>query len=133
MNRLEAIVTKIEGEQNLHIIGFDFQGIRLSMMGLDLPLGLEVGSKVVLGAKPSHIALAKNLSGELSYSNQIRASIASIEEGRLLCSIVLHVKGITLQSFITQTSFKRIGLHVNDEVTLLIKASELFVLEVCDV
>lgn len=133
MNKLEAFVTHIEGEQNLHIISFDFLGQRLSMMGLDLPLGLKVGSKVLLGAKPSHIALAKNLSGELSYANQLNASVVRIEEGKLLCSIVLHVKGVVLQSFITQTSFKRMGLHVNDEVTLLIKASELFVLEVCDV
>lgn len=132
MNRLEAVVTKIEGEQNLHIISFDFLGYHLSMMGLDLPLGLKVGSKVVLGAKPSHIALAKNLSGELSYSNQIKASIVSIEEGTLLCSIVLHVNDVALQSFITRRSCQRMGLHVNDEVTLLIKASELFVLEVCD-
>ena len=132
MNRLEAVVSKIEGEQNLHIISFDFCGISLSMMGLDLPFGLEVGSKVVLGAKPSHIALAKNLSGELSYSNQLPAHIVRIEEGKLLCSIVLHVKNIALQSFITRHSYNRMALHVNDEVTLLIKASELFVLEVCD-
>ena len=46
---------------------------------------------------------------------------------------VLHVKNISLQSFITRRSCERMGLHVNDEVTLLIKASELFVLEVCDV
>lgn len=132
MNRLQAVVSKIEGEQNLHIISFDFCGVSLSMMGLDLPLGLEVGSRVVLGAKPSHIALAKNLTGELSYSNQLKASIVSIEEGQLLCSIVLHVEDIALQSFITRRSYERMGLHVNDEVTLLIKASELFVLEVCD-
>ena len=133
MNRLEAVVSTIEGEQNLHIISFDFQGTSLSMMGLDLPLGLSVGSNVILGAKPSHIAIAKNLSGELSYSNQLHARIVSIEEGTLLCSIVLHVKDISLQSFITRRSCERMGLHVNGEVTLLIKASELFVLEVCDV
>jgi len=132
MNRLEAVVVTIEGEQNLHIIRFDCLGESLSMMGLDLPLGLKIGSRVVLGAKPSHIALAKYLKGELSYSNQLEACIVSIEEGKLLCSVVLHVKGIALQSFITRGSYERMGLHVNDQVTLLIKASELFVLEVCD-
>ena len=132
MNRLEAVVVTIEGEQNLHIIRFDCLGESLSMMGLDLPLGLKIGSRVVLGAKPSHIALAKHLKGELSYSNQLKACVVSIEEGKLLCSIVVHVKGIALQSFITRGSYERMGLHVNDEVTLLIKASELFVLEVCD-
>ncbi|MDD2384743.1 MAG: TOBE domain-containing protein [Sulfurospirillaceae bacterium] len=133
MNRLSAIVTRIEGEQNLHIISFDFQGVPLSMMGLDLPFGLEIGSHVILGAKPSHIAIAKELQGVLSYSNQLEAKILRIENGTLLCSILLHVKGIALQSFITRRSSERMGLVEGENVTVLIKASELFVLEVLDV
>ena len=130
MNKLEATVISIESEQNLHIVHFDFQGISLSMMGLDLPFGLQVGSHVVLGAKPSHLAIAKNLSGELSYSNQLDATIVSIENGTLLSSLVLHVKGIPLQSFITCKSSRRMHLCEGDTVKLLIKASELFVLDV---
>lgn len=130
MNRLEATVISIESEQNLHIVHFDFQGISLSMMGLDLPFGLQVGSHVVLGAKPSHLAIAKNLSGELSYANQLDATIMSLENGKLLSSLVLHVKGIPLQSFITCKSSHRMHLCEGDAVKLLIKASELFVLDV---
>ena len=133
MNRLEATVISIEAEQNLHIIHFDFQGISLSMMGLDLPLGLQVGSNVVLGAKPSHLAIAKNLGGELSYSNQLDATIVSIENGTLLSSLVLHVKDALLQSFITCKSSRRMNLREGDAVKLLIKASELFVLDVKNV
>ena len=130
MNRLEATVISIESEQNLHIVHFDFQGISLSMMGLDLPFGLQVGSHVVLGAKPFHLAIAKNLSGELSYANQLDATIMSLENGKLLSSLVLHVKGIPLQSFITCKSSHRMHLCEGDAVKLLIKASELFVLDV---
>ena len=130
MNRLSAVVTLIEGEQNLHIISFDCEGSRLKMMGLDLPKGLHVKSHVTLGVKPSHVAIAKNLSGELSYSNQLDATIVSIENGKLLSSILLHVKNFEMQSFITDASSKRMNLQVGDDVTLLIKASELFVLEV---
>lgn len=133
MNRLHAVVTDVVGEQNLHIISFDFQGSSLSMMGLDLPFGLHVGSSVVLGAKPSHLAIGKNIQGELSYSNQLDATIVSIENGKLLSSVILHVKDVMLQSFITCKSSQRMNLQVGDKVKLLIKASELFVLEVNDV
>ncbi|MDD3344321.1 MAG: TOBE domain-containing protein [Sulfurospirillaceae bacterium] len=132
MNRLQAVVTKIEGEKNLHIISFDFDGTPLSMMGLDLPLGLHIGSRVILGAKPSHIAIAKNLQGELSYSNQLNAKISNIEVGSLLCSLLLDIKGMMLQSFVTRRSYERMGLCKAESVTVLIKASELFVLEVLD-
>ncbi|MDD3324416.1 MAG: TOBE domain-containing protein [Sulfurospirillaceae bacterium] len=133
MNKLPAIVTAIEGEQNLHIIAFDFQGATLKMMGLDLPKGLHVGSHVVLGVKPSHIAIGKNISGDLSYSNQIPATIQTLENGALLSSIVLHVGDTKVQSFITCSSSKRMNLQVGDKVILLIKASDLFVQEVLDV
>lgn len=133
MNRLSAVVTRIEGEQNLHIISFDYEGINLKMMGLDLPKGLHVNAHVMLGIKPSHVAIAKNLSGELSYSNQLPATIVSIENGKLLSNILLHVNGNEVQSFITLSSSARMNLQKNDEVTLLLKASELFVLEVLDV
>ena len=133
MNRLKAVVSTIEGEQNLHIISFDFQGTSLSMMGLDLPLGLKIGANVILGAKPSHIAIAKNIRGELSYSNQLKGMIVRIENGKLLSSIVVEIKkDVTLQSFITAKSSQRMNLKKGDDVTLLIKASDLFVLEVCD-
>lgn len=130
MNRLSAIVTQIEGEQNLHIITFDYEGSTLKMMGLDLPKGLHVNSHVTLGVKPSHVAIAKNLSGELSYSNQLPAKIVSIENGKLLSNILLHVKGSEVQSFLTLSSSMRMNLQVGDDVTLLMKASELFVMEV---
>jgi len=130
MNRLSAVVTHIEGEQNLHIISFDYEGVSLKMMGLDLPKGLHVNAHVTLGIKPSHVAIAKNLRGELSYANQLPATIVSIENGKLLSTILLHVKGNEVQSFITLSSSTRMNLQKNDEVTLLIKASELFVLEV---
>ncbi|AOO65926.1 TOBE domain-containing protein [Sulfurospirillum halorespirans] len=132
MNRLNAVVTHIEGEQNLHIISFDYEGVSLKMMGLDLPKGLHVNAHVTLGIKPSHVAIAKNLQGELSYSNQLSATIESIENGKLLSNILLHVKGNEVQSFITLGSSTRMNLQKGDEVTLLLKASELFVLEVLD-
>lgn len=132
MNRLQAVVTRIEGEQNLHIITFDYEGVSLRMMGLDLPKGLDVNAHVTLGIKPSHVAIAKNLSGELSYSNQLPATIVHIENGKLLSSILVHVHDNEIQSFITFSSCSRMNLQVGDHVTLLIKASELFVLEVLD-
>jgi len=132
MNRLNAVVTHIEGEQNLHIISFDYEGVSLKMMGLDLPKGLHVNAHVTLGIKPSHVAIAKNLKGELSYSNQLPATIVSIENGKLLSNILLHVNGNEVQSFITLSSSVRMNLQAGDAVTLLIKASELFVLEVLD-
>ena len=130
MNKLPARVSQIEGEQNLHIVSFEGDGYSLKMMGLDLPQGLEVNAHVLLGVKSSHVAIAKNLTGKLSYSNQINAVVETIEEGKLLCNVLLRVNDFVMQSIITTSSGRRLSLGVGDEVVLLMKASELFVLEV---
>ncbi|ACZ12733.1 TOBE domain-containing protein [Sulfurospirillum deleyianum] len=132
MNRIKAFVTRIEKEQNLHIIHFEAEHCALKMMGLELPKGLHENSYVTLGVKPSSVALGKNLGGILSYSNQMQCTIDAVEKGKLLCSVYASVGSITMQSIITRGSFDRMDLHVNDSVTLLIKASELFIVEVLD-
>lgn len=133
MNKLPACISRIEEAQNLHIVHFEGENYSLKMMGLELPKNVHVGSNVILGVKPSHVAIAKNLSGELSYSNQIYATVHRIEEGTLLCNVELHVGSSVMQSLMTMASCKRMRLQVGDEVVLLMKASEVFITEVLDV
>lgn len=130
MSPIVATVTFIENLEQLNIVEFDFQGIKLKMMSLDLNKEIQVGKKVVLSIKPTNIALAKNLTGDLSFSNQIAATIDSIENGTLLSSVVLKTKEILFESIITLSSAKRMNLVVNDEVKMLIKASDVSILEV---
>lgn len=130
MSYIVATVTKIENVEQLHIVEFDFQGITLKMMSLDLNLNVQLGKKVVLTVKPSNIAVSKDFQGDISLSNKIVATIEHIENGALLSSITLQTKGIVFESLITLSSTKRMNLQKNDEVTLFIKASDLSILEV---
>lgn len=130
MSYIVATVTKIENVKQLHIVEFDFQGLMLKMMSLDLTLNVHIGKKVVLTVKPTNVAIAKDFQGDISLSNKIVATIEDIENGDLLSSITLKAKGIVFESLITVTSAKRMNLQKNDEVTLFIKASDLSILEV---
>lgn len=130
MSRIIALITHIETVDNLNIVKFDFKGQPLKMMSLGLSDDIAVGKEVVLGVKPTHIAIGKDLSGLLSYSNQMTSKIISCDHGKLLSSIKLSVKGIVLESIITLDSALEMNLKVEDEVTMMIKASELSILEV---
>lgn len=132
MSNLIATIKKISACDSLHIVEFDFFDQTLSMMSLDLADNLKVGTKVKLIAKPSHIAIAKNFSGEVSYSNRLNSTISSIENGKLLSSIQLSFFDTTLESIITLNSSKRMNLQVGDNVTAFIKASELSIGEIID-
>jgi hypothetical protein len=73
MSNFIATIKKINSVDNLNIVEFDFNGLTLKMMSLDLNDDVQIGKKVNFLVKPTNISLAKNLIGEISLSNQIVA------------------------------------------------------------
>lgn len=132
MNTFIATVTKIDTVDSLNIVKFDFLDQTLSMMSLDLNDNVKVGTAVELTMKPTIVAIGKGFSGIISYSNQLKAKIVSIDNGELLSSINLQIQDIFFESIITLDSSKKMDLKVGDEVTAFIKASELSILRVID-
>ncbi len=130
MSSLIATVTQIENCDSLHIVKFDCNSQTLSMMSLDLTDAIQVGTKVKLVIKPSHIAIAKNFSGEVSYSNKLETTIMSCTNGQLLSSVKLDFFDTTLESIITVNSSQKMDLKIGDKVTAFIKASEISIGEV---
>ena len=130
MSQLVATIKKINSVDNLNIVEFDFNGLTLKMMSLDLNDDVKIGKKVELSVKPTNISIAKNLIGEISLSNQIVATIENLENGQLLSSVSLKVHNTLLESIITVDSSKRMNLQIGEVVTILIKASNLSIGEV---
>jgi molybdopterin-binding protein len=134
MSNLSAVVQKIDSKDNLNIVEFDFFGKTLKMMSLDLSENIKIGIKVKLSIKPTNVAIAKNLSGDiskqLSLSNQISATIQNIKNGELLTTILLKVEDCYLESIITKDSSLSMNLKKDDEVLVLFQASNLSIKEV---
>ncbi|MCW8837270.1 MAG: TOBE domain-containing protein [Thiovulaceae bacterium] len=129
MSIFKAKVCEIKNVDALNIVKFSYADTTLSMMSLELDSNIKVGTNVHLYAKTNNIALAKNLTGDLSYSNQIKAKINSIDNGELLSKITLQDSIGTFESVITKDSASRMSLAVGDKVVALIKASELSISE----
>lgn len=129
MNELKATVTGVKSIDNLTVASFDAAGTPLRMMALGLSPLPQPGSAVTLGFKSSHVALAKAISGEFSISNRLPCTIVSMKKGELLCSIRLEFAGTPVESIITMESARAMQLEAGDEVTALVKASELAILE----
>lgn len=130
MSFLIATIKTIEKCDSLHIVKFDCHNQTLSMMSLDLDDSIRVGTKVKLVVKPSHIAIAKEFSGYVSYSNRLESTIVGCENGQLLSNIKLQFNDSILESIITLNSSKRMNIQVGDNVTAFIKASELSIGEI---
>lgn len=130
MNQLSATVTDIQKSDNLSVVSFEAYGQALRMVALELDASLVVGSEVTLSAKATKIALAKNIDGELSISNQINVSVESVNNGSLLGSIKLRFGEALLESIITLESSVRMKLKAEERLTALIQASDLSVLKI---
>ena len=130
LNNIKAIVKQIHHVDGLNIVEFDFNSITLSMMSLELNSNIKVGTTVILGAKPSHITIAKNYDIEISYSNKLKTKIINIIEGKLLSSVVMICNDTKIESLITKKTQIKMDLKIEDEVVTLIKSSELFIQEV---
>ncbi len=129
MNQIKTTITKITTLEQLNLVEFEFQESILKMVSLDLNEKTVVGQKVILGIKSTNINLAKDFKGELSFSNQIVATIKSIEEGDILSSIILEKQNQLFETIITKESLQRMSLKIDDEVIMLIKSSDLAIVE----
>lgn len=132
MSYLNAAVNHIKSSDSLHIVEFLHKGQKLSMMSLELSEEVTQGVSVKLLVKPMHIAIGKSITGSLSYSNQLKSTIVSIESGELLSSIKLNYLDTILESVITTKSSRSMNLQIGDEVVAFIKASDLSISEIVD-
>jgi molybdopterin-binding protein len=136
MSHLKATIEKIESVDDLNIVTFDCAGQKLQMVSLELSEEIQLKVKVKLACKPIAVALAKpimdveNFSSILSYSNQLKVQIDSIERGKLLSSILLRLGTFSLESIMGTDAVERLSLEEGDDVIALIKANELSILEV---
>jgi molybdopterin-binding protein len=62
---------------------------------------------------------------ELSTRNQLQGTVKSIRTGTIMAEVVVDVAGQEIVSAITRGSAERLQLNEGDNVTVLIKATEV--------
>ena len=129
MNYIRAIVSQRQTCDNLNISSFIADEQVLNMISLELS-NLEKGKEVILGVKPTNVALMKDFSGFISISNQLKVVITELIIGELLCSVKFDFAGEVQESIITKTSMEKMNLSVGDEIIALIKSSDISIQEV---
>ncbi len=130
MNTIRAVVNRRESCESINIVNFLADKQSLSMISLELSKEIREGVEVNLGVKSTNIALAKDFEGLLSLSNQLKVKISVLNFGVLLCSVKFEFAGDTLESIITKASAESMHLQIGDEITALIKSSDLSIIEV---
>jgi molybdopterin-binding protein len=63
----------------------------------------------------------------LSARNQLKGKIKSLQSDGLMAEVVVDVSGQEVVSVITKASAQALGLQKGDEVTVVIKSSEVMI------
>ncbi len=128
-NEIKATVEEIFESNFLHVVKFGYNGIKLSMMSLELP-NIQIGDKVLLSVKPTHISLSKLYLPKTTISNMLLSEVIDVQNGEVLSVVLLKAGESMLESIITLESSKKLEIKKGDKVYALFKSSELFVKEV---
>lgn len=129
MNKLPGKITSIETEGSIALIEVAVGELRLSASLLGAAeelLAWELDQEVDLIFNEMEVAIAKNLSGQISLRNRLQGKIVGLEIGKVLARVVFLVDHIHLISaVITSRSALKLELRLGDEIEGLVKSNEM--------
>ncbi len=64
---------------------------------------------------------------ELSARNQLKGTVRDVRLGNIMAEVMVDIGGQEIASAITRGSAERLGLKAGDEVTVIIKATEVMI------
>jgi molybdate transport system regulatory protein len=89
-------------------------------------LGLTEGQHVRLLVKSTEVAVATGTLENLSIRNRLPGTIANVEHGAVMTTVKVTIAGgQTMTAAITKDGAEDLDLSVGDEVTVLIKSTEV--------
>jgi molybdate transport system regulatory protein len=132
VNRLPGHITTIESHGSIAVVevAVDAQRFTATLLGdAEQVRQWAPDTPVSLLFKETEVALAKNLSGQISLRNRMPATVTALEYGQLLTRVVLDMHGHAISSVITTRSAQALQLAVGDAVEGLVKSNEMSVVQ----
>ncbi|MDR2080634.1 MAG: TOBE domain-containing protein [Campylobacteraceae bacterium] len=129
MSQIKAVICDILSSSSINIVRFRHGKQMLAMISLGLK-NIKTGDEVILNIKSSHVGIAKNFEGILSFENLLDAKVKEFDKGKMLCVVKLDFEGEILESILTRDTFDKLLLKKGEMVKALILASEISIQKV---
>lgn len=128
MNSLSGTISAMEAHGSVAIIEVAVGAHRFTatLLGSATQLAAwQAGQSVQLLFKETEVALAKNLSGQISLRNRLPGRITALEWGQILTRVRVEMDGLSFSSVITTRSARSLELCVGEQVEGLVKSNEM--------
>jgi molybdopterin-binding protein len=125
VNKIRAIVKSIETVEGITKIVSTFDKNNIKAITLEPPINIKIDNEAFFIFKETEVGIAKNLSGEISFSNIYEGKIVTLEIGKILSKVIIAVGSEKIGSIITTDAAKRLGLKPDDTVQAFVKATEV--------
>ncbi len=133
MNRLKCRVTSVSNSGMLTKIDMLCDDIALTAFAIEMDLdSICKDDEVVVLFKESEVSIAKSFVGEISLQNRFTCKIEDIQKGDLLAQLRLSFFNHYIDSIISMKAVQNMDLQVGDNVTALVKSTEMIVTDIDD-
>ncbi|MBB3696002.1 TOBE domain-containing protein [Flammeovirga yaeyamensis] len=128
MNRFTGIITRIDGQQNIHQLSIQLNDVSFRALIIDHeinPINFSVGDKVGVIFKDSEVFMGKDHIEHISIQNQVSGVIKNIEIGDVLSRVFLETSIGMVSSLISSSSVKRLDFKKGEKACAFIKTNEI--------
>ncbi len=132
MNRIEVIIKQVMHSGGIIMVDMEAGSLILTALLIDAPNHpgwLIPDNKIYAVFKETEVSIARDFSGKISLRNKIPCRVRMVEKGELLSIVHLAFMDIQIQSAITTRSVEMLDLKTGDEVTAMIKANEITLMQ----
>jgi molybdate transport system regulatory protein len=132
MNRIEVTIRQVLNSGGIIMVDIEAAGLMMTALLIDAPHNpgwLKQGNLIYAVFKETEVSIAKDFSGKISLRNKLPCRVRHVERGELLSIIHLTFMDHQIQSAITTRSVDMLDLKKDDEVTAMIKANEITLMQ----
>ena len=130
MNKIRVTIKSIEESEGITKIISNFASSQLIAVTLELWQNINIEDEAFFVFKETEVGIAKEFSGQVSFSNVLDGKIVDLDIGKILTKVIIKVENTEISSIITTSSARVLNLDKNDQVKLFIKATEISIEEI---
>ena len=132
MNNLKGNIVSITVQEKMSLVKVKSGQVLFTVIVIDTPESasyLKEGNTVNLIFKETEVIIGKGTAFAISLQNRIVGKLKFIRSGALLSKLVVDTELGEIASIITSNAVNDLGLLVGDEVTIMVKTSEIMLSE----